>query len=98
MRRPTDPAVLLFRAVARRAPGNGHAIRLGDVRARPWASATFEGERVKIELHGVEPGAAWLADLPEAELKVRGHYVADLVVHATGPSTVRIEALLLLDL
>ena len=97
-RRQIDPAALLVRAVAQYARGQSHAFRLGEISARPWASATFEGERVEIELNGVEPGAVWLADLPDAELKVRRHYVADLVVHAIGPSAVRIEALLLLDL
>lgn len=97
MGRPSaDPAALLAKAIAHDT--QGCSFQLGQVRTRPWASATFEGERVEIELNGVEPGAAWLAELPETELKVRGHYVADLVVLATGPSSVRVEALLLLDL
>jgi hypothetical protein len=97
MVRPSaDPAALLAKAIAQHT--QCCSFQLGQLRTRPWASATFEGERVEIELHGVEPRAAWLAKLPEIELKVRRYYVADLAVHATGPSSVRVEALLLLDL
>jgi hypothetical protein len=96
MRLPADPAALLAKAIAQHT--QGCSFQLGQLRTRPWVSATFEGQRVEIELNGVEPGAAWLAELPETELKVRRHYVADLVVLATGPSSVRVEALLLLDL
>ncbi len=96
-RRPSDPAALLARAIALHARGRGHSFGLGEVGARAWASATFEGERVEIDLLGVDPGTAWLSGLPDAELAVGRHFVADLAVRPLGASSVRVEALLLRD-
>ncbi|WP_375426829.1 hypothetical protein [uncultured Sphingomonas sp.] len=92
-----DLAALLARALVAHARDRRCGFAIGDATGRPWASATFEGERVSIELRRVDPGAAWLADLPDADLLVRGHHVADLVVERLGPTTIRIHALLLRD-
>ncbi|WP_375403771.1 hypothetical protein [uncultured Sphingomonas sp.] len=93
-----DPVALLARAITGYARAHGCAFRIGYLSGRPWASATFEGERVELELDDVEPGAAWLSELPDAELTVREHHVADLVVRPLSDSSVRVEALLLRDL
>lgn len=98
IRSPADLPTLLARAIALYARTQGHACRPGEVTTRPWASATFEGEQVSMELYEVDPDAAWLSELPEADLPIRGYYVADLLVRPLTASAVRIEALLLLDL
>lgn len=95
-RRPLDPAALLGRAVAAHARSHGHAVTVADVTTRPWASATFEGERVGLALHGSAICPLWVADLPEADLRVRGYLVADLAARTAAPS-VHIEALLIRD-
>jgi len=52
-------------------------------RSRDWSSSLFSGVRLTIEINASEDEMfeTWLADLPEAELKVRGYFVAsaDLV-------------------
>lgn len=90
-----DPATLLVRSLIAHARGLGVTVRAESIGSRPWVSATFEGERVAIELSGLEGGAGWLANLPEAELPVRGHIVADLTVGSRTAGTVRLEALLI---
>jgi hypothetical protein len=90
----TDAAVLLLRAlrVAARAAGATVTIRATDERC--WASATFAGIRHRIDL-AIEADVAtldWLAGLSEADLPMRGHLVADLVVERDGHQA-RIEAL-----
>lgn len=90
-----DAAALFGRALKAHVQGLGHAITLADIRARPWASATFEGERVELSAQGADP--AWTASLGEAGLDVRGYLVADLVARPMDAATVRVEALLIRD-
>lgn len=92
--RVTDAAVLLVRAlrIAARSAGATIAVRATDEGS--WASATFAGIRHRIDLE-IEPDAAtedWLAALPEAELHLRGHLVADLTVERQADQ-VRLEVL-----
>jgi hypothetical protein len=97
MRRPIDPATRLARAIALHARAEDGAFRLGEITTRTWTSPTFEGARIAMELHDVDPDAAWLTGLTAAELRVGGHLVADLLAMPLGVSAVRIEALLLRD-
>lgn len=69
--------------------------------ATRWASATFTGARHELELAGTASDAAerWLAELPEAELPLAGHLVADLKIVAMTQAerdlTVTLEVLTL---
>lgn len=90
-----DAGALLGRALTLFAREHGRTLVLGAVRTQPWASATFEGERVVIDVSYPVADAAWLADLVEAELHVRGYLVADLAVDDTADDAVSIEALLI---
>ena len=90
----TDAAVLLMRALRIDARSAGATMIVRATDERCWASATFAGIRHRIDL-AVEPGPAadaWLGALAEADLPMRGHVVADLIVdrHAAG---VRLEIL-----
>jgi len=65
----------------------GEGARIDDAGFRPWCSATFLGaqHRMTLRLAGTDarPRADQLArDLPEAELAIPGHIVADLAVDA----------------
>lgn len=60
---------------------------LVDASFRPWCSATFLGAQhrltLRIDGEGALARASMLADqLPEADLPIRGHIVADLAVDA----------------
>ncbi|MET3710919.1 hypothetical protein ABIC65_001621 [Sphingomonas trueperi] len=50
----------------------------------PWASVTFSGarHRLLLELDASVVAQAWFVALPELELPIRGHLVADLQVGA----------------
>ncbi|WP_294332467.1 hypothetical protein [uncultured Sphingomonas sp.] len=50
----------------------------------PWASVTFTGARHRLVLAAQETPAlrAWLAALPDLDLPLSGHLVADLAVEA----------------
>lgn len=64
-----------------------------------WASASFDGGRheLTIELEATPAAARWLMALPETELPIPGHLVADLIVvqraTACGRTTARLEVL-----
>jgi hypothetical protein len=82
MSRGPDAATLLDRALAVSARAAGVEFSAQDWTVTRWASATFEGARHVLHLD-LRPSAAardWLAALPEVELPVRGHLVADVVV------------------
>ena len=77
-----DPTILLARALRISARAAGATIFVVATAETSWASATIVGVRHRIDL-AVEPGAAldrWLAGLPDADLRLRGHLVADLAV------------------
>jgi hypothetical protein len=48
----------------------------------PWASVTFTGarHRLAVELDASVVAQAWLVALPDLELPISGHLVADLQV------------------
>ncbi|MBU6251658.1 MAG: hypothetical protein KGN98_00520 [Alphaproteobacteria bacterium] len=72
----------LCRALTRYHPGAA----LISAHERPWASITFEGARHWLEVVIPRAGAAtFVRDLPEADLPLCGHIVADLVVVRQRP-------------
>jgi hypothetical protein len=88
-----------------------------EIRSTDWASLTFQGQRHVFELRldgGVPPVATALAslaaELPEADVPISGHFVAEIavtpgeVVPARGSAapgqvsqSLRVEALVLRD-
>lgn len=93
MSRGPDAATLLARALDRSARGAGLSLTIRHADWRRWASATFTGARheLTVELADGDAAERWLAALPEAELPIRGHLVADAVVlrtHAEGATLV----------
>lgn len=103
MSRGPDAATLLERALLADATAAGLSPVIGDAIATRWASATFSGVRHEIALTMRADAAAegWLAGLPDADLRLRGHLLADLIVVAVervaGVASVRLEALTVED-
>lgn len=99
MSRGPDAATLLARALLAHAAQARCAIILETCDSTRWSSATFAGARHRVSLTAPARPAldAWLAALPEADLPMRGHLVADLAVHTGAVSgdtaSVTIEAL-----
>lgn len=64
-----------------------------------WASQTFTGARHELTATASDTPALadWLGELPEAELQMLGHLVADVIVNRVsregGYATMRLEAL-----
>lgn len=87
---------MLGRALAESARAAGASVEVADARRRPWASATFVGERVEMALRVEgETAGSWLAALPNEELVLHGWLVADLVVNQAPGG--KLEALVLRD-
>ena len=73
---------------------------IDDAGFRPWCSATFLGAQHRMTLHITGPDARSRADqfaarLPEAELAIPGHIVADATVDAIRPQP---DGTILMDL
>jgi hypothetical protein len=81
MSRGPDAATLLERALIANAARHGVRIEVAEAESTRWASATFSGARHVMRL-AADGGdmRQWLAELPEADLPIRGHLVADLAV------------------
>ena len=90
---------MLLRALLRDAAARGCAVDAEIGASTHWASATFTGARHRLMLRGASGAVldAWLAGLPEAELPLRRHLVADVAVLAIrrggGLLSAEIEAL-----
>ncbi len=94
MSRGPDVTTLLERRLRIAAEAAGVAIEIVASEATPWASATFNGARHQLTLASTDAGfAAWLATLPEADLPLRGHLVADLIVTGGDGRVATIEVL-----
>lgn len=99
MSRGPDVGTLLWRAIERDADARGCAVRIVTSEATRWASATFSGARHRLTLEGPATTgfAAWVGGLPELDLPLRGHLVADLatigLVTEADRATVSIEVL-----
>lgn len=91
-----DAGLLLARALIADAARHGLGITIDDWRSHPWASATFTGARHAATLAVTGDPATWLAALPDADLPLRGHLVADIVARADA-GIVTVEALTLTD-
>lgn len=79
-----DPGMQLRRAIERAADAAGIVLSITRSDLTQWASATFAGARHELTLT-VTPSARvdrWLGDLPETELPLQGHLVADLKIVA----------------
>ncbi len=91
-----DPEKGTIRALTRQAKGEGVTLTATVIARRRWASALFEGVRLTIETTAPERNFdAWLAALPEAELPLRGHFVADVELIERQATTAIIELLVL---
>ena len=101
--RGPDAATLLIRALRTHAAASGCPIHLVTVESHGWASATFTGmqHRVTIAADPVPGLRSWLDALPEAELELHGHIVADLAIDALesidGRTHISIAALTLIN-
>jgi hypothetical protein len=99
MSRGPDAATLLTRALTTSAATAGCPVEIADSDWTRWASATFTGARHLLALRGEASSAldAWLAALPEADIALRGHLVADVVIgnvrHVSGTVTISLEVL-----
>ena len=99
MSRGPDAGTLLVRALYRSACAAGCPLEIADSDWVRWASATFTGARHTIRWTALPSPAldAWLAALPDADLLLRGHLVAD--IHVAGLTrdssgvTIELEAL-----
>lgn len=77
-----DAGTQLERALVRSAEAAGIMLTILTADGTQWASATFTGTRhwITIATVGSPLLDRWLAGLSEAEFRLRGHLVADLVV------------------
>ncbi|MEG3176006.1 hypothetical protein U1872_07180 [Sphingomonas sp. RB3P16] len=96
MSRGPDAGTLLRRAIEAAARAAGCTVTVTDSRMTRWASATFTGARHDLTLVAADDAAfaAWIESLPEAELPLRGHLVADLVVRSVTRVDQRVELVL----
>ena len=98
-----DAETRLRRALASSALRAGAAIAVARSEATRWSSATFTGARHEVELAAVANDTVerWLNDLPEVELAMAGHLVADLKIVAMRQAgldlTVTLEVLTVED-
>lgn len=99
MSRRVDAATLLERALAQDGGRAQVTFEVNAMSSTRWASATFMGARHRMTIDGPSSPAIgpWLSQLPEADLPLRGHLVADLAVvehaHADGRFRATIEVL-----
>ncbi|WP_404368245.1 hypothetical protein AB5I39_14380 [Sphingomonas sp. MMS24-J45] len=94
MSRGPDAGTLVRRAIERDARRVGYAVTLTLEQSTRWASATFVGARHRLSLGGPDDTdfAHWLDALPEANLPIRGHLIADLAIVARHCTAGRIAA------
>lgn len=82
MTRGPDASRRLTAAIERSGDAAGLSMRIAEATSSPWASATFAGARHRVTLSAETTPrlAAWLKTLPEADLPMKDHLVADLTV------------------
>ena len=96
MSRGPDAATLVARALAHSARLAGLSLTVRHADWHRWASATFAGARheLTIELPDDQAANRWLDALPDADLPIRHHLVADaVVVRRHGEQDVLVAAL-----
>lgn len=95
MSRGPDVGTLLVRALYRDSVAAGCPLEIIDSDWVRWASATFNGARHAMTWCAAPSDTldAWLAALPDADLTLRGHLLADVAVTAVTRTAdnVRIE-------
>lgn len=93
MSRWPDAGTQLERALVRGADAEGIVLAILAADWARWASATFTGARHRMTIAATASPALdrWLAGLPEAEFKLRGHLVADLLVAGEQRAGERVE-------
>jgi len=97
--RGPDAATLLVRSLETDSHRAGCPARVMESNWTRWASATFSGARHELSLDAAISAELdlWLDALPEADLPLRRHLVADIVVtsvrRADGIATIALEAL-----
>lgn len=82
-----DPAGQLLRALRRAALASGCTVVLQHEATVPWASVTFAGARHRVIVSGAGLDE-WLGGLPDAELPLRGCFVASCEVERTRAGAV----------
>ena len=94
MNRRTDAATLLERVLLADAAKSRVTVAVIASGATRWASATFVGARHRLTLSGdaTDAAAAWLDELADADLPLRGHLVADLAVIERAVAEARFTA------
>lgn len=103
MSRGPDAATLLERALLADAAATGIAVTIERSDMTHWASVNFTGARHALTLRAIaEPTLdAWAAALPDIDLPLRGHLLADLEVkevhRAKGETRLVLEALTVED-
>jgi hypothetical protein len=80
-----DSATMLERALLASAADAECPITISAIACTNWSSAAFVGGRHRLTVEaGASPAAdAWLANLAEIELPVRGHLIVDLSIRST---------------
>ncbi len=80
--RRRDVGSRLERALIAAAAAEGCSLRIVEARWVPWASVTFSGARhhLVLVLDASVVAQAWFVALPDLELPISGHLVADLQV------------------
>ncbi|WP_404334202.1 hypothetical protein AB2M62_12605 [Sphingomonas sp. MMS12-HWE2-04] len=103
MSRGPDAATLLERALRADAASAGVAVTIGQSDMTRWASVSFTGARHTLALVALSEPALddWVAALPDIDLPMRGHLLADLTVkqvrRAGADTHLLIEALTVED-
>ena len=99
----------ILRAVAAMVAPHGVQLVIEELRCRDWASLTLVGGRheLDIRLEGAGAAAALAqlqAELPELDIVIAGHILAELVVEpaqdqaaAAGPVALTLNALVIQD-
>lgn len=82
MKRGPDSGTLLLRALAGSARAADVRATFAPVRETAWRSATFSGARHVISGETVDGDDDWLRRLPDAEVALPGHVLAELTVGA----------------
>lgn len=98
-----DAGTQFERALVRSGEAEGIVLTILAADWTRWASATFTGARHQVTITATASPLLdrWLAALPEAEFRLRGHLVADLAVtgerRAGAQVEVELEALTVED-
>lgn len=84
MSRGPEIGTLVTRNVEQAARRYGCGVRVQSVQSTRWASATFNGERHRLQASAAPSPALdkWLAELGDADFSIRGHLVADIHVRS----------------